>query len=239
MLESMITSPMPTRAEVSDVANAVYDGTDAIMLSGESAVGAYPVEAVKMMDTICLNVEGTGSTMKPLRSQSWESKRDPRTIELGHPVADAAVQAAEEGNAKALIVFTFTGDMAHFVSARRPERPIIAMCPFESLARRLCLHYGIYPAVSSVTHSYETNKDINTDVIYQVTESDIVSCQLSSRLKMEEGDFIVYCAGRHQNFQGLAYTVKISKFGTHRSLYGVAQQILMRQRESASSIENN
>ncbi|KAJ3294292.1 hypothetical protein HK104_003707 [Borealophlyctis nickersoniae] len=149
MLESMINSPMPTRAEVSDVANAVLDGTDAVMLSAECATGEFPVETVKMMSSICQTAEagemyGIGAPDIRPQVRSMQGKR-----EFSHAIADAAVAAAEEANASALIVITATGEIAHYVSKRRPNRPIVAITATYSVWRRLALVYGVFPIVTN------------------------------------------------------------------------------------------
>ena len=137
MLESMIYDATPTRAEVSDVANAVLDGTDAVMLSGETAIGAYPVEVVRKMDSIIREIEG---------SQIYASL--PAPTELPHQdfstaVADAAVRAAHDINLSAIVVYTKTGHSAAIVSEYRPEAAIIALSQHAHVLNRLALHWGV------------------------------------------------------------------------------------------------
>ncbi|KAJ1568875.1 hypothetical protein HK096_004987 [Nowakowskiella sp. JEL0078] len=149
MLESMISSPVPTRAEVSDVANAVFDGTDAVMLSAECAVGKYPIETVKMMGSICLNAE-EGSIYAANSPLEFDPQHHLKGISaLARPIADASVAAAAEANATAIITFTTSGAMATYVSKRRPRRRIIAVTPTLSIYQRLPLLYGVYPVLSS------------------------------------------------------------------------------------------
>ncbi len=137
MLESMIESPMPTRAEVSDVATAIYEGADAIMLSAESAAGSYPVEAVMTMDNVAREVEAD-----PTYTEIIESSR--RAIR--HTVADGIVAAAREiaetTNIKAIACFSQSGTTALLVARERPRVPIIALTSVERTARRLCLTWG-------------------------------------------------------------------------------------------------
>ncbi|GHH00309.1 pyruvate kinase [Pseudodonghicola xiamenensis] len=137
MLESMIESPMPTRAEVSDVAAAIYEGTDAIMLSAESAAGHYPVEAVRTMDNVAIEVEADPNYPTILAA----SRRAD-----GHSVADAIVAAAREiaetTDIKAICCFTQSGTTALLTARERPGVPIFAMTSLLGTARRLCLSWG-------------------------------------------------------------------------------------------------
>lgn len=137
MLESMIESPMPTRAEVSDVAAAIYEGTDAIMLSAESAAGAYPVEAVQTMDKVAAEVESDPNYPAIIAAS--------RRAE-GHSIADAIVAAAREiaetTDIKAICCFTQSGTTALLTARERPGVPIIAMTSLRGTARRLCLSWG-------------------------------------------------------------------------------------------------
>ncbi|KAJ1328831.1 hypothetical protein BSLG_009875 [Batrachochytrium salamandrivorans] len=150
MLESMINPPVPTRAEVSDVANAVLDGTDAVMLSGECAVGKYLIETVSIMSSICQHAEAGDDFMQQPVMMEWNSCKVKHLQALRHPIADAAIAAAHEAHACALIVFTYTGDMAYFVSKRRPNHPIVAITHRMFLYRRLALLYGVFPVLSSI-----------------------------------------------------------------------------------------
>ncbi len=137
MLESMIESPMPTRAEVSDVATAIYEGADAIMLSAESAAGQYPVEAVQTMDNVAAEVENDATYREIIES----SRRAVR-----HTVADGIVSAAREiaetTDIKAICCFSQSGTTALLVARERPRVPIIALTSVERTARRLCLTWG-------------------------------------------------------------------------------------------------
>ncbi|KAJ3060833.1 hypothetical protein HDU99_005763 [Rhizoclosmatium hyalinum] len=157
MLESMINCPVPTRAEVSDVANAVFDGTDAVMLSAECATGDFPLETVAMMSSICRNAEA-GARLLNKGTSMQLYKRDKIDVFYGtnhhisqfaHCIADAAVAASSEASAKAMIVFTTTSEMPIFCSKRRPPLPIIAVTPTASIYRRLALFYGIHPVLSN------------------------------------------------------------------------------------------
>lgn len=140
MLETMMEKPYPTRAEVSDIANAIYDGTDAVMLSGETAAGRYPVEAAAMMAKIATETESS-------------LKRGYADLDVEHGastadiIADAAFRAARASNAKSIVVFTMHGGTARLVAKYRPPVPVIAMTPFESAARQMAVIFGVTPVI--------------------------------------------------------------------------------------------
>jgi len=146
MLDSMIRNPRPTRAEASDVANAIFDGTDAVMLSGETAVGAYPVEAVRMMSRIAEEAE---TVFRPVRS----APEDERPLSVPAAMADAAVRAAEDIRAAAIVVFTLSGATARLVAQRRPACRIHAFCPVPAQCRRLALVWGVEAHAAAMAHS--------------------------------------------------------------------------------------
>ena len=137
MLESMIDSPMPTRAEVSDVATAIYEGADAVMLSAESAAGSYPVEAVRTMDNVAGEVE-----QDPTYTQIIEASRDAKRTSIADGIVAAAREIAETTNIKAIACFTQSGTTALLTARERPRVPIIAMTPLVRTARRLALSWG-------------------------------------------------------------------------------------------------
>ncbi|WP_108259697.1 pyruvate kinase [Mangrovicoccus ximenensis] len=138
MLESMIESPMPTRAEVSDVATAIYEGADAVMLSAESAAGKYPVEAVTTMNNVAISVE-CDSNYHQILDASRHIER--RTVADG--IVLAARNLAETADVKAICCFTHSGTTAALVSRERPRVPVVALTPLISTARRLCLYWGV------------------------------------------------------------------------------------------------
>ncbi|AZB67166.1 pyruvate kinase [Cereibacter sphaeroides] len=138
MLESMIESPMPTRAEVSDVASAIYEGADAVMLSAESAAGRYPVEAVKMMDNVAVEVESD-----PTYRSVIEASRQAERSSVADGIVSAAREIAETTDIKAICCFTESGTTALKTSRERPRVPIVALTPFPATGRRLCLSWGI------------------------------------------------------------------------------------------------
>lgn len=138
MLESMIENPIPTRAEASDVANAIFDGTDAVMLSGETAMGKHPIEAVKMMRKIASNVEDCSYCLSNLDLEINDNyELSPQAI------ANAAVKMAQDLNAKAILAFTHTGYTPRLISKLRPTVPVIAISDMESTCRRLNLFWDI------------------------------------------------------------------------------------------------
>jgi len=142
MLESMISSPAPTRAEASDVATAVYDGADAVMLSAETAAGQYPVEAVSMMDRIIKKVEN---------GQLYRSYLDAYHAEAERTTADAIMLAASgvatTMRAAAIVTYTTTGSTALRAARERPDRPILGLITREATARRLALLWGLHPMI--------------------------------------------------------------------------------------------
>ena len=138
MLESMIEEPIPTRAEASDVANAIMDGTDAVMLSGETAMGKYPINAVKMMREIALNTEDCPLCLANLAHDVNDN------FELSpQAIANATIKMAQDLNAKAIIAFTHTGYTPKLLAKLRPSVPIITISDLESTCRRLSLYWGI------------------------------------------------------------------------------------------------
>ncbi|MFN3937570.1 MAG: pyruvate kinase [Gemmobacter sp.] len=139
MLESMIESPMPTRAEVSDVATAIYEGADAVMLSAESAAGRYPVEAVSTMNAVALEVESD-----PTYREVIEASRRVNRRTIADGIVVAAREIAETTDIKAICCFTHSGTTAALVARERPEVPILALTPLMRTARRLCLTWGAH-----------------------------------------------------------------------------------------------
>lgn len=142
MLESMVTSNRPTRAEASDVANAIWDGTDAVMLSQETSVGAHPVEAVRAMARICLAAE-----KHPDFARARQIWREPG--EVGSAIAHAAASTAAEIHARVIIAFTESGTTALRCSKARPPMPVIAASPHTEVLRRTALYWGVIPLLVS------------------------------------------------------------------------------------------
>ena len=143
MLESMIESPMPTRAEVSDVATAIYEGADAVMLSAESAAGNYPVEAVSTMNNVAIEVESD-----PTYREVIEASRKVERNSVADGIVSAAREIAETANIKAICCFTQSGTTAILTARERPRVPIIALTPLHVTARRICLTWGIHCVIT-------------------------------------------------------------------------------------------
>ena len=173
MLDSMIRNPRPTRAEVTDVANAIYDGTDAIMLSGETAAGKYPVEAVKTMATIAKRAE---ETMRNRRDKINKSKN------VTDAISYATCTTAMDLDARAILSSTASGHTARMVSKFRPDCPIIATTSDESVRRQLSLTWGVLPVMR--------NKSANTD---QVIVNSIEAAKTAEYVN--ENDIVVITAG--------------------------------------------
>lgn len=146
MLESMITNPLPTRAEVSDVANAIYDSTSAVMLSGETAAGKYPIQVVQMMKEIAEETEKDFNYRQLFANDSAMGFKD---IAITNSVALASVKTAYSSCAKGIFVFTNSGFSARALSRLRPEIPIIALTPHSKVYHQLALEWGVTPALSS------------------------------------------------------------------------------------------
>ena len=144
MLESMIESPVPTRAEVSDVAAAIYEGADAVMLSAESAAGKFPVEAVTTMNNVALSVE-----KDPTYRNVIEASRVVRRVTIADGIVSAAREIAEATNIKAIVCFSQSGTTASLVARERPQVPIIALTPLMSTARRMALTWGLHCVITA------------------------------------------------------------------------------------------
>ncbi|HET7515703.1 MAG TPA: pyruvate kinase [Gaiella sp.] len=189
MLESMISSPEPTRAEASDIANAILDGTSAIMLSGETAVGAYPVEAVAVMDRIALAVE-------PHLGYRHETPQASDQPTIDQAMSNAACDVAEALSAKAILVPTFTGRTASAVARLRPQRAILALTHKMESLRHMALEWGVTPLDISETTDVE---DLWARSIAAARESGIVL----------PGERLVITAGTAVNIPGGTNVIKV------------------------------
>ncbi|KAF8929149.1 pyruvate kinase [Dissophora ornata] len=158
MLESMTYNPRPTRAEVSDVANAVLDGADCVMLSGETAKGSYPLEAVRTMDETCILAE-SAICYPPLFNELRQLQKRP--TETTETVASSAVSAAHEQNAGAIVVLSTSGDTARLVSKYRPQSNIIIVTRKESTARAIHLSRGCYPFIYKEPKISDWQEDVD------------------------------------------------------------------------------
>ncbi len=190
MLDSMMRNPRPTRAEVTDVANAIYDGTDAIMLSGETAAGKYPVEAVKIMATIAKRTEET------LKYNELLKKRKIEDVTVTNAISYATCTTSADLNAKAIISFTTSGHTARMVSKFRPQAPIIATTEDEGVMRRLALVWGVYPVKTS----------------YVVSTDEVVANSIESAKEkkyLDNGDLVVITAGVPNGISGTTNLIKV------------------------------
>lgn len=174
MLASMYSSPRPTRAEVSDIANAVIDGTDCVMLSGETTVGKYPIQAVEIMAKICEYVESTIDYTKHVQYK--------REISVSDTIAKLAVDAVEYDNIKAIITPTMTGYTSRKISNLRPNCTILACCPTNHIAEKVALNFGVLPVVSEM---YKSTDEVVEDAKRRAKEV----------LNLKEGDLIVVTGG--------------------------------------------
>ena len=193
MMESMIHSPTPTRAEVSDVANAVMDGTDAVMLSGESAVGKYPVKAVEAMAQVILGAEKYESSHSPVRHRS-EGGIFEKTDEA---IAMAVMYTANHLKVKAIVALTESGSTPLWMSRIRADIPIYAFTRHEVTRRRVMLYRGVYPVTFDITH---------TDA--QALYVDIFKVMLE-RGMVEQGDRIILTKGELSGVSGKTNAMKI------------------------------
>ena len=175
MLDSMIRNPRPTRAEVGDVANAVYDGTDAVMLSGETAMGKYPAEALHMMAQIAVEAE------KHLVHESYR-KNDSGKHGVSTAVGIAAVNLADNMNAACICTPTMGGQTTATISNLRPSIPILAVTPYEAVKRKLQLRWGVRSVTGYIEDSTE---NIISHALYMITREKLV----------KSGDMVVFTAG--------------------------------------------
>ncbi|NJM75285.1 MAG: pyruvate kinase [Acaryochloridaceae cyanobacterium RU_4_10] len=190
MLDSMVNSPRPTRAEISDVANAILDGTDAVMLSNEAAVGKYPVEAVATMARIAARIDQERHLWPNWMTETPSERSVPNAISA------AVGQIAVQLNAKAILSLTKTGATARNVSKFRPNIPILAVTPHVEIARQLQLVWGVQPLLV-----------LNLPSVRQTFQASINAAQEKSFVK--EGDLVVMTAGTLQNVSGSTDLIKV------------------------------
>ena len=192
MLESMITNPAPTRAEASDVANAVLDGADAVMLSGETSVGEYPIEAVRTMARIIESTED--HELHHMAAIDWQ----PRT--RGGVIAKAAAEVADRVGAKYLVAFTQSGDSARRLARYRGHIPVLAFTPDARVRSQLALTWGV--------ETFKTDAVEHTDqMVRQVDE------QLLAIGRVEQGDLVVIIAGSPPGIPGSTNALRIHRMG--------------------------
>lgn len=195
MLDSMISNPRPTRAEASDVANAILDGTDAVMLSNETAVGEYPVEAVQTMARIALQTE---PELAKRFAAALEAAED-RTI--SQAISHATCQIAYSLKARAIITATHSGSTARQVASFRPTCEIFAATPIESTQRELMLVWGVHPLLVDMAHDTDTMVE---SVVQAASRANLLS----------EGDTVVISAGVPMGVPGTTNLVKIETVST-------------------------
>ncbi|NOZ23173.1 MAG: pyruvate kinase [Planctomycetes bacterium] len=194
MLESMVHEPRPTRAEASDVANAVYDGTDAVMLSAETSIGKYPVEAVEMMAEIARTVDEDLAK----KNRFLENKNVQGRAHTAATVSAAYIAAMELG-AKAIIAFTESGSTARLLARHRPNATIVAYTPSAKVARRLALLWGTRP--------YVIGHEATTDDLIAAADERLVKDGL-----VKKGDTVVMVAGT-TSYRGATNTMKVHCVG--------------------------
>ena len=196
MMESMISNPIPTRAEVSDVANAVLDGTDAVMLSGETAAGKYPVETVAAMARVCVEAEKEDQTFFE------RMRRDPPS-EVEEAIARATVFTANNLRIKAIAALTQSGKTALLMSRMNTAVPIYALSSVVETRRRVALFKGVYPVKFKGVRNPELALNAAED-------------ELLKRGAVKDGDFIILTIGEPYGKAGGTNTMKIVKVGEHR-----------------------
>lgn len=194
MLESMVESATPTRAEVSDVANAIFDGSDAVMLSAETSVGKFPIDAVRMMAKIALEVEGS-SRFDLLREPPH--RPNPSYAEI---IADMAYHAGRAARTKAIVVFTTSGYTARLVARYRPSEPIFAFSHIEETAHRLAPVFGVHPVL--------VPRAGTTDEMLPLMEQTLVERGL-----VKKGDGVVFVAAHPIRRPGSTNFLKLHRIG--------------------------
>ena len=195
MLDSMMVNPRPTRAEISDVANAIYDGTSAIMLSGETAAGAYPVEALKTMSAIAERTEQEGHYLRGRLMEPNTGK-----ISVSDATAHAACLTAKDVNAAAIVTVSESGTTARLLSKYRPQQPIIACVMKEQVQRQLSLSWGITSLMMPLAHS--------TDELIEMS-----TALAKENGFLHDGELAVVTAGVPVGISGTTNMIKIHRVG--------------------------
>ncbi len=193
MLESMINNPRPTRAEITDVANAIYDGTSAIMLSGETAAGQFPVEVVRTMDLIAATTEKNIDY-----KHEFDTRRESSGTSIAEGIAHATVTTAHDLNAKAIITVTKRGKTARLISKYRPAFPIIGCTTDEENQRQMSMSWGVTPLV--------IDEETSTDELF----AKAVAAAKASGI-VEDGDLVVITAGLPLGISGMTNMMKVEK----------------------------
>jgi len=194
MLSSMMEHPRPTRAEVSDVANAILDGTDAVMLSGETASGAYPVEAVRVVAQVAIGVEPCLAPRPPSPHDAGSAPSFPDVI------SEVACRAAVETKARAIVAFTKTGATARLISRFRPVTPVIALAPDRRVQQRLCLYWGVIPRIMAPTAHID-------EMVQRIDEA------LLADGRVAHGDVVVIVSGATAGVKGRTNLLTLHRVG--------------------------
>lgn len=194
MLDSMVENPRPTRAEITDVANAIYDGTSAIMLSGETAAGKYPVEAVRTMDAIALRTEANIDRAKPLKVSGKER------LSITAAMAHAACTTAVDIGADAILTVSQRGVTAQMVSRFRPQTTVVALLLDEQVRRQMSLYWG----VEAVMMPYASNSDELVDFAVEAAEKAGI---------VKNGDLVVVTAGVPVGVAGTTNMIRVKQVG--------------------------
>ena len=195
MLDSMQRNPRPTRAETTDVANAIIDGSDCVMLSGETAAGKYPVEAVKTMGNICITTELSDD----FEERIYQTKVDSKNT-ITNSISRSTCTIASELNAKAILTCTSSGNTSRAISKYRPRTNIIACTTSEKVARSLSIVWGVYPIV--ISKAQETDELIERAIVGALNEK-----------LVEQGDLIVLTAGIPLGVSGTSNLIKVHIIG--------------------------
>lgn len=192
MMESMIQNPIPTRAEVSDVANAVIDGTDAVMLSGETAVGAFPVEAISAMSNVCV-----GAEQFPLPASATARRAEDDFELVDQAIAMAVMYTANHMAVKAIIALTESGSTTRWMSRVRSDIPIYAMTPYAATSRRVALYRGVYPV------EFELRSTERAELYAKIFET------LLRNGLVENDDVVIFTKGDLEGVTGSTNAMKI------------------------------
>lgn len=205
MLESMTRNQTPTRAEASDIANAIFDGTDAVMLSAETAVGEYPVKSIEMMERIVVAAEAE------VAREPWRRRRDARvTGDFDVAITDAATFVAAGVGARYIVAFTQSGSTAALLAKHRPSVPMLAFTPHGSVRTRLALHWGVNPLVMEIPDTIDR-------LIFDL-ERRLVDEELA-----QEGEVILLVCGAPLNIGGRTNLMKIHRIGDRPRLGSTTQ----------------
>lgn len=197
MLESMIEQPIPTRAEASDVANAILDGTDAIMLSGETAAGKYTVEAVKMMKSIAQNVENSKIMQHNYYPKSLLAASKDDSI----AICSAIIDMVEKINVKAILTLTASGYTPKLLSKAKPSVPILTFCPSHRNSRRMMLYSDVYPI------QMDLNEEINQQTL------SIIDKYLIEKFHFKVGDKVIFAGSLPDLLVGKTNFIKLHEIG--------------------------